>query len=342
MQSQRPARGPGGSAGFGNSQSRNDTSRVMKSGPSNLDNEAKEALQQLLKPSNFAAIMPWIYEAREQEKRDMVKLAQLAAEGGNCSHCPPAWIPAPQAPLKKNDNGRISFAKSVSMTADRYQSDLQKTASGEAQRNRLLEKKRTWIRDWAPIASINTVGDYFHLRDHPIYTHECAQVLTESAKRGLARWQLDGPERHHGVSANCMRSLRSISDAVARVPRYTQVQNRQHVGYGRKELLYDYGQEVPASNVIMPRMLMPAPYAIPDRTMHHSSSAPATLRPTIEPADIERIKQPGGHVVGLMDREPLAMLKNRQRNNTSSVGGGGSTEYKLTSHNIGLHSVRAM
>eukprot|EP00929_Paragymnodinium_shiwhaense_P052942 TRINITY_DN26505_c0_g1_i1.p1 TRINITY_DN26505_c0_g1~~TRINITY_DN26505_c0_g1_i1.p1 ORF type:complete len:341 (+),score=64.44 TRINITY_DN26505_c0_g1_i1:110-1132(+) len=322
---------------FGNSPSRTDGG-LVQTGPTNLDLYAKDALQELLKPCNYAAIQPWLWEARTQEKRDVVKLAELARQGGNCANCPPAWLPPPQEPVIKNEHGRVRMVKTVPVTADRVQSDLQKARSGSEQRSTALAKKRNWCRDWAPIPNINTVGDFYHLRDHGLYQNECAQVLSESAKRALYRWQIEGPEKHMGISANVMRSMRSLADAVARIPRYTQVQNRQSSGYGRRDLLYEYGQEVPASNVIQPRTLMPAPYAIPDRTLVHSSSAPATLRPIIDPADIARIKQPGGQVVDLMDREPLAMLKNRQRNNTSSVGGGGSTEYALSSHKVGLHS----
>merc|ERR1712125_16290 len=99
----------------------------------------------------------------------------------------------------------IRVASKPQVTADRVQADL-------------LQKKREWFKDWAPVPSVDSVGDFFHLKDNPVQAHPISQVLSESARRGLQRWQVAGPEQGLGTAANAMRSLRKIHDAVARVP----------------------------------------------------------------------------------------------------------------------------
>jgi hypothetical protein len=279
--------------------------------------------------------MHWISEARASEKRDVVKLAQLAAKGGNESTHPPSWLPAHQDPVFVNDRGRVRLAKTIPVTADRIQSDMLKNRHGSDAKDTHLEKKRQWFKEWAPIPSINSVGDFFHLKANPVYTESIAQVLSESAKRGLARWQVDGPEQNDSTAANAMRSLRSIADAVARIPRYREHARDQMAGAtGRSDLLHEYSTMAPRGS----RSLMSQPYAIPDRQVHVSKSNPNLPRPFTEQAEIDKISRPGGYVVNLHDREPLQMLKNRERNQSSKIAKGGAAQWNPSSSVIGMHS----
>jgi len=334
MQTQRLAKGPGPWVESGRTLGGGrDAMRLVQGGPSNLDNSCKDALHKLLKPTNYGAIAPWIQEARTQEKRDMVKLGEIAASGGNGITHPISWLPEHQERTVMNDAGRQRLAKSIPVTADRIQHDLHKNKCGGDAKDMHLEKRRQWFKNQDQVPNVNSMGDFFHLKDNPVYHNEVSQVLTESAKRALARWQVDGPEKGAGTSANVMRSLRSITDAVARIPRYNDhVRNQPSGPHGRKDILYDYSYARPHGG----GTLLNAPYSIPDKQLHHSTSAPATLRPLIDPEAVDKVTRPGGYVVNLMDREQLAALKNRQRNKSTKIAmGGGCANYTTTAKAIG-------
>eukprot|EP00927_Polykrikos_kofoidii_P054500 TRINITY_DN48910_c0_g1_i1.p1 TRINITY_DN48910_c0_g1~~TRINITY_DN48910_c0_g1_i1.p1 ORF type:complete len:341 (-),score=40.37 TRINITY_DN48910_c0_g1_i1:160-1182(-) len=334
MQTRRLANGPGPwSPSLGVTGQCQAGGTFQKNGPTNLDLKCQESLQKLLKPCNYPAIVPWLRQAGASEKRDMVKLAELAARGGSEITHPISWLPPTGGHVVVNDRGRPRLANTIPVTGDRVQSDLAKNRHGADMRDVALEKKRRFFSNWAPVPSVDSVGDFFHLKDNPVATNAVAQVLTESAKRGLQRWQVQGPEQSGGTSANVMKSLRSLHDAVNRIPRY-----REHVlderlrGQGCKDILHDYAMSQP----VRTRSLVPAPYGRPDRHLHHSSSAPATLRPLIEPSEIDSIYRPGGYVVGLSDREPVQNLKNKERNQASKIPfQGGSADFATSSTVIG-------
>jgi len=335
MQTRRLARGPGawtpsGSDGSG---------RIQPSGPTNLDLYAKDALHKLLKPCNYPAVMPWINEASTSEKRDVVKLAELSASGGSGVKHPQSWLQAPQQATATNDRGRTRIAGAQQISGDRLQHDLLKNKCGFDKRDPHKEKRRQFFQSWTDIPSVDSVGDFFHLKDNPVQANPIASVLTESARRGLQRWQISGPEQGMGTAANAMRALRSVHDAVKRIPQYKEHLREQRPGaQGARDLLHDYGTICPRGS----RTLMGGPYARPDRYLVHSSSSPAILKPIVGPDMVEKISLPGGYVVALNDVVPLATLKNRERNNSSNVGSvGGSQEYSTSSNAVGLHSLHA-
>eukprot|EP00927_Polykrikos_kofoidii_P061836 TRINITY_DN56664_c0_g1_i1.p1 TRINITY_DN56664_c0_g1~~TRINITY_DN56664_c0_g1_i1.p1 ORF type:complete len:341 (-),score=44.74 TRINITY_DN56664_c0_g1_i1:216-1238(-) len=334
MQTRRLARGPGPWAPSLNATDPyGDSGFTNKAGPTNLDLKCQESLQKLLKPCNYPAITPWMREARASDKRDVVKLAELAAGGGSEVTHPISWLPPTQEKAVVNDRGRVRLAKTIPVTGDRVQSDLLKNRHGADVRDVALDKKRRFFANWAPVPSVNSVGDFFHLKDNPVATNPVAQILTESAKRGLHRWQVEGPEQSGGTSANVMKALRSLHGAVNRMPRYNEhVLDERLRSEGCRERLHDFAM----SDAKINRSLMPVPYGRPDRYLHHSSSAPATLRPLIEPSEIGAIYRPGGYVVGLSDREPVQMLKNKERNQSSKIPfQGGSADFATSSTLVG-------
>jgi hypothetical protein len=292
----------------------------------------------LLKPSNYPAIVPWLNEARDCEKREVVKLAELAMSGGSEAKVPVSWLPGPQEPVIANDRGRVRALSQSQITPDRVQADLLKNRHGSDVKDVALEKRRRFFRSWAPVPSIDSVGDFFHLKDNPVQANAVSQVLSENARRGLARWQVHGPEQSMGSAANAMRSLRSVYDAVQRIPRYKEhLREQVPGGQGCRELMHDYSMLAPRGS----RTLLHAPYAMPDRRKVHSTSAPGLLKPLVESHEIERISRPGGFVVSLNDMEALAALKNRESNMASKIPfSGGSQDYSATSKQYGNFMVR--
>jgi len=305
---------------------------IPKAGPTNLDVDCQEALRKLLKPCNYPAIVPWMNEASNAEKRDVAMLWKLAAGGGCSSSQPVSWLPVHQERVIVTGRGRPRLAKTMHVTPDCIQSDLLRNSCGSDIKDEALEAKRKLYREWAPVPTVESTGDFHRLKEQPIMTHATAQVLSESAKRALQRWQVDGPDKSPIEAANAMRALRNISEAVARIPKFTK-----HFGGERRPSdihghMHEYSAVAPRGS----RTLLHGPYAIADRQLVHSSSAPAMLRPLVGEDELEKIQTPGGYVVNLMDYEPVAKLKNRERNQRSKLSmNGGASDWTTTAAKYG-------
>merc|ERR1719436_854714 len=150
------------------------------------------------------------------------------------------------------------------------------------------------------------------------------QVLTEDARRKLQRWQLHGPEQDPEGAGRAMRSLRNISNAVASLPKYTDLTATQGTQSCR-DSLFEYSKVAPKGARSL-RNTDPPP-----RMLSFSNSAPTIYRPFIEPDEIDKVTKPGGFVVALHDHPPLARMKNRERAIKSKIPlSGGKCDWSTT------------
>eukprot|EP00931_Biecheleriopsis_adriatica_P009585 TRINITY_DN110651_c0_g1_i1.p1 TRINITY_DN110651_c0_g1~~TRINITY_DN110651_c0_g1_i1.p1 ORF type:complete len:316 (-),score=56.09 TRINITY_DN110651_c0_g1_i1:126-1073(-) len=301
---------------------------TMQSGPTNLDLECKAALQQILRPSNYGVINPWMQSASVGMKRDMVQLAAMVREAGQFGKTPQSAALLRKTTVIANPSGRQRAANVVPVTADRAQQDLLRVRCGSEVTDVAVEEKRRYFARYSRIPSTDSIADFYRLTHAPVHMEESTKVLTEQARARLQKWQIMGPESNPNTSAEIMRSLRSIASAVNRLPTYAEhTSSRQPGSQGLKDSLYEYSKVVPRGGRILkePRVIRKTP---------HTSSAPAILRPVVEPADIEAISKPGGYVCKLMDQTPLQMLKNKSRATQSQVQmSGGSCDWK-TSYSV--------
>lgn len=294
----------------------------MKQGPSNLDIECKASLQHLLKPSHYSVIAPWMAHARTEDKRDMVKLGQITRDGAVELTDPLTAHTARKQPVVVNGNGRARLATSVPCTADRMQHDLFRNRHGSEQRGTEKLAKRQFMADYVPIPSVKSVDDFHRLRDVAVASDSSTKVLTEQARRNLQLWQVRGPEKDSIASAQVMRSLRSISDAVANLPTYHEhSRGAAPGGQGCTQSLHEYGKVVPKG-----------PRNFKSGSLHMSRSAPSlgirTMPPPyIEPEELEQIHRP----VNLFDKAEIMRMKNKHQGSRSQVCmTGGNQEWSTT------------
>eukprot|EP00425_Heterocapsa_triquetra_P009481 CAMPEP_0195131884 /NCGR_PEP_ID=MMETSP0448-20130528/145911_1 /TAXON_ID=66468 /ORGANISM="Heterocapsa triquestra, Strain CCMP 448" /LENGTH=347 /DNA_ID=CAMNT_0040169865 /DNA_START=23 /DNA_END=1066 /DNA_ORIENTATION=- len=298
--------------------------RLPRQGPTNLDLEAKAALQKMLRPSNLNVIGPFLQQASLEDKKDVVRMErQLAA-------CEREAVDARRAPVLvaeevvMNPHGRQRLAKSVPVTADRAQSDLLRNRHGADQRDTALHAKRKFFSDFAPVPSTASVDDFFRLGMLPAESDAVSKVLTEWARKRLQQWQTRGPERSREGTACVMRALRCIHVAVSAVPTYSQHSVLARPGaQGYTDSLHDYTFVRPDRN--MPN-IKPQP-----RTLAHSLSAPTVLRPYLDPGEIEGVRRPGGYILDLKDKTMVQTIKNRERGTVSKMASlGGQTDWSTT------------
>jgi len=300
-----------------------------RQGPDNLDVECKASLQKLLKPSNYAAIDVWMRSHGTKDKKGILLLAEAAVGDNGVPVQQDKAYAASRQPVQLNPKGRHRVATSVHVTADRQQADLLKVKSGEEQRDKDLLRRRKFLQDYAPMPSTESVSDYYRLSDVPVAAEPGAKVLTEDARRGLARWQIRGPEQNREQTAHICQALRSLGDSVNACPTYTDnLRASRSGGHGCTERLVDHGavKQLHRSGNFIRRLPMTQPGQGLSRSM--PSIPPAYL----DRETIENIKRPGGYVVNLMDNEPLQMMKNKRRSCTTKMVQGGSTSY-TTSYN---------
>mmetsp|Transcript_122136 Transcript_122136/g.346225 ORF Transcript_122136/g.346225 Transcript_122136/m.346225 type:complete len:335 (+) Transcript_122136:107-1111(+) len=300
-------------------------------GPTNLDMECKSSLQQLLKPCNYAVIVPWMQTSGAQAKKDMVTLARYASTSDAEAADPNRAFANACQQVQVNRKGRPRCAGTVSCTPDRAQSDLLRNRSGADKRDANLQGRRKALESYASVPTTETIADYYRLRDEPLRGDASTQVLTEGARRSLQRWQLNGPERDAEGAAQAMRSLRSISNAVAALPTYADHNATQTLaGQSRRDSLFEYSKVAPKGARCLKQTEPPR------RPLGLSSSMPAIHRPLIDPKDIENVYRPGGFVVHLNDHAPLAMLKNRERATKSKISlNGGQCDWSTTAEAMG-------
>jgi len=298
---------------------------LAASGPSNLDIACKDALLQMLKPSNYPVIMPWIHSASSKEKRNMVKLARCVSTADKQSEDPVIAFRAFQQPVVVNSHGRTKLADSIHITADRLQSDLLRSRSGSDQRDRELQKKRELFSAFHAVPSRDSIADFCHLGVKPIAGDAAAQVLTEHVRNRLQQWQVRAPERDRQETADVMRSLRDLSNSVQRRP-------RRAVGSACAAATRARSSSSNCSTV--PRSFV-SPSARDDGLMQHSFSSPAILRPLIDPEDIMAIHRPGGFMVRYSDHPQLQRMKNKSRAIKSTMSVAGKNDYTTSSSLIG-------
>jgi len=292
-----------------------------KRGPSNLDIECKASLQQILRPSNYGVINPWMESASVGMKRDMVQLGNVVKSAGERPAKAPAAMQVIQNPM-----GRQRSANVIPMTADRAQADLLRNRSGSDVTDVALQAERKYFDRYSRVPSVGSVADYHRLSNAPVHLEPSTKVLTDLARARLQQWQVHGPEANHHVSAEIMRSLRSIATAVDRLPSYADHRRFAMPGkQGLRDSLHEYSKTSSMTGV----RILKEPVA--QSRMPHSSSAPAILRPVVTDEDISAITRPGGYVVKLLDQTPLQMLKNKSRAAQSQVQmSGQACDWKTT------------
>jgi len=311
--------------------------RVAKEGPTQVEVECKAALEQILRPSNFAVIQPWMQSASTGAKRDMVQLAKMASSGAGLSDIPSQQLLAAQrSGVVLNPQGRNRAANVIPMTADRAQADLLRNRSGSDVKDTAVEAKRQYFARYSSIPSTDSVANFHRLKIAPVHLEESTKVLNDQCRRNLLRWQTLGPENNPDASAEMMRSLRSIASAVERVPTYKEhFGTRTLGGEACRDSLFEFSRVAPKGSRTLKESFTRS-------QMHHSSSAPAILKPFLSQQDIDDVKRPGGYVVLLNDSEQLQLRKNKERAKFCKIASAGGLQDWSTTAGVMSSEIRAL
>lgn len=272
----------------------------------------KEALQQLLRPSYYGVIAPWMETASNRMKRDMVLLGRVVKETDHPGKNPHLLADVGKIQVIQNPAGRHREANVIPVTADRIQADLLRNRSGTQQRDVGRVKERRYMARYHSIPSTSSVADFFQLSQTPIHLDPTMKVLTDRVRAKLQQWQVLGPEQQPHTAAEVIRGLRTLAAACERMPTYADYAASLDPEQAPHERLFGYSQAVPRGR----RTLKAVPRMSKTPL---TSSAPAILRPFLDPAEIEAIARPGGTAVQLSDKEPLQRLKNVARASQSQV-----------------------
>lgn len=286
------------------------------------------SLQKILKPCHYSVIVPWMKSAGTEAKRDMVSLARHASGVGTEYDDPVLAFKASQEPAVVNSNGRPRLMKAVHVTADRAQHDMIRNRCHSDQKDAALHEKRRFFSNFHPIPTRDTVADFYRLGEVPVAKDPTMQVLTEHARRKLHNWQVRGPEQNRESSAQVMRSLRSISKAVDRLPTYAEHIVSQPQGLDdMNSSLHEYSKVIPKGH---------RSFKAPTVPLRHSSSSPAVLQPLIDPEELSAIGRPGGYLVNHADSAPLQMMKNKERAVKSKLPmAGGRRDWSTSAQVVG-------
>lgn len=325
------------------------SSFLTPAGPSILDKACKESLEHLLKPGNLGMIVPWMKSATEQEKRDVVTLGKIVAEADSHMDTPAkAYVSATQE-VVTNRQGRTRLANTVPVSADRAQQDLLRNRHGADQRNPEMQRRRDFFAAFAPVPSTSSVADFYAMASAPILGDGATKCLDEKVRKKLERWQVRGPEkdqRRAEAAARAVRSLRSVSSAVASVPNYldhtgkwtamnSSGGKRGLSGQAHATALYEYSKVQPKNHE---DRVMESLGAQRERTLlqqsqlHHASSAPALIRrEALADGSALDVDQLCSGPIGYFEGSQLQMRKIRERSIRSKIPGtGGAGSWSTT------------
>mmetsp|Transcript_34138 Transcript_34138/g.76604 ORF Transcript_34138/g.76604 Transcript_34138/m.76604 type:complete len:316 (-) Transcript_34138:43-990(-) len=280
--------------------------------PTHLDLDCKAALQQLLRPSYYGVIDPWMTTASSRMKQDMVQLGRVVKETDLPGRNPYLLADVGKIQVLANPAGRHREANVIPVTADRVQADLLRNRSGAEQRDVRRVEKRRYMARYAAIPSTASVADFFQMSHAPIQLDPTMKVLTDRVRAKLQQWQVLGPEEQPHTAAEIVRGLRNLAAACERMPTYADYAATLDPAQAPHERLFGYSQAVPRGRRTLKEL--PRMSKIP-----LASSAPALLRPFLDPEEIDAIARPGGTVVQLGDKEPLQRMKNVARASQSQV-----------------------
>mmetsp|Transcript_75486 Transcript_75486/g.233524 ORF Transcript_75486/g.233524 Transcript_75486/m.233524 type:complete len:274 (+) Transcript_75486:200-1021(+) len=248
---------------------------------------------------------------------------------------PAATFKASREPAHFNSNGRPKLMKAVHVTADRVQHDMLRNKSRGDQKDEALHEKRRFVSSYSAVPSRDTVSDYHRLSEVPIARDPTMQVLTEHARRKLHNWQVRGPEQSRECAAQVMRSLRSLTKAIERLPTYAEHSAHQQTSCGDActASLHDYSKVVPKGHRLFKAATVP---------LQHSRSSPAVVQPLplIDPEELDALNRPGGYLVNHADSAPLQMLKNKDRAVKSKIPiAGGRRDWSTSAQVVGFAQV---
>lgn len=237
-----------------------------------MDIDCKEALQQLLRPSYYGIINPWMGSASTRQKQDMILLKKRMEEADRPGKNPYLMADVGKIQITSNPWGRERESNVIPVTADRIQAEFLRNQSGAEQRDVRREKERQYMARYSEIPSTASVADFFQLSKTPVLEHPTMKVLTDRVRGKLKHWQVLGPERNPHEAAEMMRGLQTLAAACERLPSYSEYSatssSKVH------ERLFGYSQVVPRGN----RTLKSVPKL---RRTPLSSSAPILLRPLL-------------------------------------------------------------
>lgn len=304
----------------------------LKLGPTNDDLEVKAALQRMLKPAHYPIIVPWMATVEPHVLQDVIALSRaLEASEAMLVEQRTAYFAATE-PLTAMRGGRIRVAKAVPVSADRAQVDMVYNRHGSQQTDTALEAHRNFFRtEYAQIPSCHTVDDAHRLGSVNLMTDATTRVLTEESRRKLQRWQIRGPERDRRTTAQVMRALRSISEAVTSLPTYSDHCRSRGPAGGATARMHEYTYTVGKGHRTFKEGMVPGELRV-------CKSAPmlmTKLPEYISQGEIDKIAKPGGDVVNLGDAVQLQAMKNLFRAGRSKIALAGSIQDYSTTYKHG-------
>lgn len=269
----------------------------------NLDHACKDSLNQLLRPTMYNVIEPWMATASDSDKRHICRLSKICSGGVHTDA---------RDPTTTNAFGKTTAFKHTQQSLDRSQSDLFGKHTKDDAINKPLARRRKHFENYEVAHSGASVENYFQLNNKPIKKQPYSRVLTTKCQDELQKWQYYGSHKEYQQRAQVIECLRNLDRAVDTLPTYMEhLRNNPKLEKKgmRGNALFQYSKKVEH---------------IPP--LRRVNTAPAPLPPPPEDPEIANIYKPGGYRVELQDSNIVQMLKNKTRSTTCKVvmmGGSG-------------------
>jgi hypothetical protein len=258
----------------------------------NLDIAAKKALEEILRPSAFKIIEPWLAQSSQKQKKQI-----LFVQGVTRMVFTDIKATGPNA------YGKASLLAETKMSVDSAQNAYYIRRSNSEVINKPQRMARDHFRDYEPVQTNNATGRYY-ICDHDGPTKQpFAALLKPKVVSQLDQWQVFGNAAPQ-AKADLVAVLRTLELQHSSMPTYASMSATMSMERG--PLLFEYSrrnatQAERKAETLRSKLM----------DLHRTASEP-TLHERLFYEEVAKIEVPGGDIPELMD-EPMIQYKKAQK-----------------------------
>jgi hypothetical protein len=259
----------------------------------NLDIAAKKALEEILRPTAFKIIEPWLAQSSQKQKKQI-----LFVQGINRMVFTDIKATGPNA------YGKAAVLAETKMAVDAAQNAYYVRRSNSEVINKPQRMARDHFRDYEPVQTNSATGRYYICDHDGPAAQPFAAILKPKVVTQLDQWQVFGGAQPQ-IKSDVVAVLRTLDLQFQSMPTYaTMTATFQQMERG--PLLFEYSRRH-ATQAERKAETLRNKFAALQRT----ASEP-TLHEKVFYEEVAKIEVPGGDIPELMD-EPMIQYKKAQK-----------------------------
>jgi len=274
----------------------------------NLDIAAKKALEEILRPSAFKVVEPWLAQATQKQKKQILFVQGIGR-----------MVFTDIKATGPNAYGKAAILAQTKASVDAGQNDFYIRRTNSEVINRPQRHARDHFRDYEPVQTNNAVQRYFICDQDGPAAQPFSKVLKPKVVQQLDQWQVFGSATPQ-MKADVCAVLRTVEMQYSSMPTYfTMLGETPEMERG--PFLFEFSKRHQTYASRRADSLQRKLYEL-----QRTSSEP-TLHEREYMKDVALIERPGGDIPELMDEPRIQYQKAIKAASQCKINfAGGSTE----------------